>query len=83
MDRLYEFARPALDVTIVQTAISRTVIDVNRDPAGALLYPGQTTTGLCPTTSFDDEPLNRDGDVPDTAEIERRKVLGSCRITRP
>jgi hypothetical protein len=28
--------------------ISRTVIDVNRDPSGVSLYPGQATTGLCP-----------------------------------
>ena len=33
---LYEFAA-GLDATIVQTAISRTVIDVNRDPSGASL----------------------------------------------
>ena len=38
-----------LDATIVRTAISRTVIDVNRDPSGASLYPGQATTELCPT----------------------------------
>ena len=30
-----------LGATIVRTAISRTVIDVNRDPSGASLYPGQ------------------------------------------
>ena len=39
--------------------ISRTVIDVNRDPSGASLYPGQATTGLCPTETFDGEPLYR------------------------
>ena len=40
--------------------MSRTVIDVNRDPSGASLYPGQATTELCPTTTFDGEPLYRE-----------------------
>ena len=38
-----------LGATIVRTRLSRSVIDVNRDPCGASLYPGQATTGLCPT----------------------------------
>lgn len=69
--QLYGFARE-LGATTVRTAISRSVIDVNRDPTGASLYPGQHTTGLCPTTSFDAEPLYRDGHAPDTDEIARR-----------
>jgi len=73
VDRLYAFAE-GLGVTMVRTAISRTVIDVNRDPSGVSLYPGQTTTELCPTTTFDGEPLYRDGG-PDAAEIERRRDL--------
>ncbi|MCX5493293.1 N-formylglutamate deformylase [Kaistia dalseonensis] len=72
IDRLYDFAA-ALDATIVHTAISRTVIDVNRDPSGASLYPGQATTGLCPTTTFDGDPLYHAGQEPDQAEIERRR----------
>ena len=70
-DRLYAFAE-GMGATIVRTAISRTVIDVNRDPSGASLYPGQATTELCPTTTFDGEPLYRDGG-PDAAEIDRRR----------
>jgi N-formylglutamate deformylase len=72
VDRLYAFAG-GLGATIVRTAISRTVIDVNRDPSGASLYPGQATTELCPTTTFDGEPLYRDG-APDAAEIDRRRT---------
>ena len=56
IDHLYDFAR-GLGATLVRTCVSRTVIDVNRDPSGASLYPGQTTTELCPTTTFDGEPL--------------------------
>src|SRR6185437_5576102 len=52
VDRLYDFA-PALGVTVVRTAISRSIVDPNRDPSGGSLYPGQATTELCPTTSFD------------------------------
>ena len=72
MDRLYDFAATH-DATIIRTAISRTVIDVNRDPSGASLYPGQTTTELCPTTTFDGEPLYQVGALPRAAEIERRR----------
>jgi formiminoglutamase len=69
VDRLYDFAA-GLGATIVVTAISRTVVDVNRDPSGASLYPGQATTELCPTLTFDGEPLWRK--APDEAEIARR-----------
>ena len=54
--QLYSFARE-LGASLVWTDISRTVIDVNRDPSGQSLYPGQATTELCPTTTFDGEPL--------------------------
>ncbi len=71
IDRLYDFAAD-LGSTIVHTAISRTIIDVNRDPSGVSLYPGQATTELCPTTTFDGEPLWRE--APDAAEIAARRV---------
>jgi N-formylglutamate deformylase len=73
VDRLYDFA-VALGVTLVRTAISRTVIDPNRDPSGASLYPGQATTELCPTTSFDGEPLYLAGTAPQAAEIASRRA---------
>ena len=71
INRLYDFAAD-LDATIVHTAVSRTVIDVNRDPSGISLYPGRATTELCPSTTFDGEPLYRDGATPDKDEIARR-----------
>lgn len=73
VDRLYAFAAD-MDATIVRTAISRTVIDVNRDPSGHSLYPGQATTGLCPITCFDGMLLYKTGREPDEAEIERRRI---------
>jgi formiminoglutamase len=72
IERLYAFAE-ALGVSLVRTALSRSVIDANRDPTGASLYPGQATTELCPTTTFDGEPLYRDGAAPAAAEIAQRR----------
>ena len=72
IDRLYDFAG-GLGATVVHTAISRTVIDVNRDPSGASLYPGQATTGLCPTETFDGDPLYRAGGEPGPEEIDERR----------
>ena len=73
VNRLYDMAR-GLGATTVRTNLSRTVIDVNRDPSGASLYPGQATTDLCPLTTFDGEPLYRPGRAPDAAAIARRRA---------
>ena len=72
VDKLYDFAGD-LGATVVRTRVSRTVIDVNRDPSGASLYPGQATTELCPTTTFDGELLYRAGYAPDANEITARR----------
>ena len=74
VSQLYDFAG-ALGATIVRTALSRSLIDVNRDPSGASLYPGQATTELCPTTTFDGDPLYRGGEAPDAREIAERRRL--------
>ena len=68
---LYDFAE-TLDATVVAARVSRYVIDLNRPRDGASLYPGQATTGLCPTTFFDGRPLYHDGCEPDDAETARR-----------
>lgn len=73
VDRLYAMVHE-LDATTVRTTISRTVIDVNRDPSGASLYPGHATTELCPITTFDGEPLYRGDCEPDAAEVAARRV---------
>jgi formiminoglutamase len=69
---LYAFATD-LGASIVRTTLSRTVIDVNRDPSGASLYPGKATTELCPTTSFDGEPLYLPGGAPSADAIGARR----------
>jgi len=74
IEKLYDFV-PEMGATVVRTLLSRTVIDVNRDPSGASLYPGQATTELCPTATFDGEPLYRANQAPNAREVARRKVV--------
>ncbi|MDO9315712.1 MAG: N-formylglutamate deformylase [Burkholderiaceae bacterium] len=71
LDRLYEFAH-AMGASVLQATHSRSVIDLNRPPDDQSLYPGQVTTGLCPTETFRGEPLYRPGRTPDAAETTRR-----------
>jgi len=76
LERLYDFA-DALGASVLVATHSRFVIDLNRPPDGASLYPGQSVTGLCPVDLFDDQPLYRDpADVPGETEIaERREAI--------
>jgi formiminoglutamase len=73
VEKLYAFAE-RLEASLVRTAISRSVIDPNRDPSGVSLYPGQPTTELCPTTTFDGEPLYRAGAAPGSPQIAARRA---------
>jgi N-formylglutamate deformylase len=73
IERLYAFAE-SLDATVLRARHSRYAIDLNRPPDGASLYPGQTTTGLCPTETFRGEPLYPEGRQPDETEQARRLV---------
>lgn len=74
IDRLYDFDGE-FGATVLRAIHSRSVIDVNRDPSGVSLYPGQATTGLCPTETFDGERLHKQGRAPDKFEIARRREL--------
>src|ERR1700722_10965611 len=74
LEELYDFIEP-LGATLVRTRLSRSIIDVNRDPSGASLYPGQATTELVPTTTFDGESLYRPGRAPNAAEVAERRRL--------
>ena len=72
MERLYAFAKD-MGASILVATHSRYVVDMNRPPDGASLYPGQSVTGLCPVDTFDDTPIYAAGDVPDEAEIAARR----------
>lgn len=69
IDQLYDGLLPG--ATTVRATFHRYVIDANRDPSGASLYPGQNTTGLVPVSDFDGRPIWRD--PPDAEEIEARR----------
>ena len=71
IDQLYDFLDD-LGASVIAATHSRYVIDLNRPPDGASLYPGKATTELCPTVTFDGEPLYRDGAAPDETETVRR-----------
>lgn len=71
LPRLYDFLGELGATTLVATH-SRYVVDVNRPPDGANLYPGRDTPRLCPIDTFHSEPLYRGGVEPGEAEIARR-----------
>lgn len=72
VDKLYV---PAVQrgATLMVATHSRIVVDLNRDPSGAALYPGASNTELCPTSTFADEPHYLPGMLPDAHEIEERR----------
>ena len=72
LERLYDFA-DGLGASVLVATHSRYVVDLNRPPDNANLYPGQDTTGLCPVDTFDKTPLYAAGDVPGEAEIAARR----------
>jgi N-formylglutamate amidohydrolase len=72
LDRLYAFAK-RMGASILSPTYARYVIDLNRPPDGANLYPGQDTTGLLPVDTFDKEPLYLEGHLPTDAEVARRR----------
>lgn len=70
IQRLYDGLLPG--VTTVRATFHRYVIDANRGPDDASLYPGQNTTGLVPLTDFDGQPI---WDIPpDAHDIAERRA---------
>ncbi len=70
IERLYEGLVPG--ATTVRATFHRYVIDANRDPSGASLYPGQNTTGLVPLTDFDGHDIWNT--PPDSGAVEQRRL---------
>lgn len=73
LERLYAFAK-GMGASILLPEYARYVIDLNRPPDNANLYPGRDTTGLCPIDTFDKEPLYQPGREPDSAHIDARRA---------
>ncbi len=68
---VYAFAR-GLGAGLIVPVHSRYLIDLNRPPENAPMYPGTNNTELCPTRFFTGDPLYRDGQQPDDAEVAAR-----------
>ncbi|MDX1554423.1 MAG: N-formylglutamate deformylase [Xanthomonadales bacterium] len=70
VDKLYGWARVE-HASLVSTAWSRYVIDVNRPPDDSPMYerPG---TGLVPLETFAGDPIYRQGRAPEASEISQR-----------
>lgn len=73
VEKLLGFAA-ATGATLVVATHSRIVVDLNRDPTGAALYPGADNTELCPTRTFDQDPIYQAGDGPDASELAVRRA---------
>ncbi|MEH6404329.1 MAG: N-formylglutamate deformylase [Sneathiella sp.] len=73
MQQLYSGIAQQLDATVISARYSRFVVDLNRNPDGSSLYPGQDVTELCPTSLFDETPIYRSGKAPIRAEVEGRR----------
>ncbi|HEY0179270.1 MAG TPA: N-formylglutamate amidohydrolase, partial [Dokdonella sp.] len=71
VSRLYAFARE-LGASMLVPAYSRYVVDLNRPPNDASLYPGRNTTGLCPLVEFSGAPIYLDGRPPSSDEVAAR-----------
>jgi N-formylglutamate deformylase len=69
---VYGFAHE-LGASVLVPRFSRYVIDLNRPPENALMYPGANNTELVPTRFFTGDPLYREGRAPGEGEIERRR----------
>lgn len=70
IEKLYDGLLPG--ATTVRALFHRYVIDANRGPDDASLYPGQNTTGLVPLTDFDGAPIWLE--EPSADEIAARKA---------
>lgn len=71
VDKLYGFARE-LGASIISANYSRYVVDLNRAPDSSSLYEASPTSPVCPTLTFDGEPIYAAGAEPSAAEFGAR-----------
>jgi N-formylglutamate deformylase len=71
LERLYDFL-DELGASVLVATHSRYVVDLNRPPDNANLYPGQDTTPLVPIDTFHRQPLYLRGKEPAEAELAER-----------
>jgi N-formylglutamate deformylase len=71
LEALYDFLDD-LGASVLVATHSRYVVDLNRPPDNANLYPGQDTTGVVPLDTFHKEALYLAGFAPSDAEAGSR-----------
>ena len=71
LERLYDFLDEA-GASVLAATHSRYVVDLNRPPDNANLYPGQDTTGLVPVDTFHKQPVYLPGTEPGPEEVLHR-----------
>lgn len=69
--KLYDFLEE-MGASVLIATHSRYVVDLNRPPDNANLYPGQDTTPLVPLDTFHKQPLYRAGKEPGSGEVAER-----------
>ncbi len=72
VDRLYDFL-DGLGASVLVATHSRYVIDLNRPPDNANLYPGQDTTGLVPVDTVARADVYLAGETPGEHEVNARR----------
>jgi N-formylglutamate amidohydrolase len=82
LDEVYAFVRE-MGASLLLPRHSRYVIDLNRPPENAPMYPGVNNTELCPTRFFTGDALYRDGTDPTTPRSRRAaSATGAPTTTR-
>jgi N-formylglutamate deformylase len=71
LEPLYDFL-DELGACVLVATHSRYVVDLNRAPDNANLYPGQDTTGVVPLDTFHKAPLYLPGFAPSEGEVRSR-----------
>lgn len=69
--RLYDFLAD-LPVSTIKANYSRYVVDLNRFSQGSALYPGQSETEVCPTTTFHEQAIYLPKKAPNKTQIAAR-----------
>ncbi len=73
LERLYDFVH-GMGASLIVPQVSRYVIDLNRPPDDAPMYPGASNTELCPTRFFTGDPLYVEGAAPQAAQRLQRRA---------
>jgi N-formylglutamate deformylase len=71
LDEVYAFARE-MGASVLVPRWSRYVVDLNRPPENAPMYPGVNNTELCPTRDFTGQPIYHTGAAPGPAQVAER-----------